>query len=144
MAPFRTVISSAFLSLALLALSPANQSAQAFGGSSYKAEAAILSAGSRAAAISRLRAVPSVGVVNLNIRTVPRFRSNETDVAEYKVSAGKNFSGIKRLRNLHRPRGRRGYFLQRLPQALHSLKAGSSPCPVKVLHLGIDLSIKPF
>jgi hypothetical protein len=99
MAPFRTVISSAFLSLALLALSPANQSAQAFGGSSYKAEAAILSAGSRAAAISRLRAVPSVGVVNLNIRTVPRFRSNETDVAEYKVSAGKNFSGIKRLRN---------------------------------------------
>ena len=99
MAPFRTVISSAFLSLALLAVSPASQSAQAFGGNSYKAEAAILSAGSRAAAISRLRAVPSVGVVNLNIRTVPRFRSSETDVAEYRISAGKNFSGIKRLRN---------------------------------------------
>jgi hypothetical protein len=99
MAPFRTAISSAVLSLALLAVSPVNQPAQAFGGSSYKAEAAILSAGSRVAAISRLRAVPSVGVVNLNIRTVPRFRSNETDVAEYRVSAGKNFSGIKRLRN---------------------------------------------
>jgi len=99
MAPFRTVISSAVLSLALLAVSPANQPAMAFGGNSYKAEAAILSAGSRAAAISRLRAVPSVGVVNLNIRTVPRFRSSETDVAEYRISAGKNFSGIKRLRN---------------------------------------------
>lgn len=99
MAPFRTVISSAVFSLALLAASPANQPAQAFGGNSYKAEAAILSAGSRAAAISRLRAVPSVGVVNLNIRTVPRFRSSETDVAEYRISAGKNFSGIKRLRN---------------------------------------------
>ena len=99
MAPFRTVISSAVISLALLAVSPASEPAQAFGGNSYKAEAAILSAGSRAAAISRLRAVPSVGVVNLNIRTVPRFRSSETDVAEFRISAGKNFSGIKRLRN---------------------------------------------
>lgn len=93
----QTIISTAFLSLALLAVSPANQSALAFG-SSYKADAAILSAGSRAAAIKRLKAVPSVGVVNLNIRTVPRFRSSETDVAEYRISAGKNISGIKRLR----------------------------------------------
>ena len=98
MAPARTYICSAFLSLALLAVSPVNLPAQAFGGSSYKAEAAILSAGSRAAAISRLKSVPSVGVVNLNIRTVPRFRTNATDISEYKVSAGKNFSGIKRLR----------------------------------------------
>jgi hypothetical protein len=98
MAPFRTVISSAFLSLTLLAVSPAHQPTLVFGGSSYKAEAAILSAGSRAAAVKRLRTVPSVGVVNLNLRTVPRFRSNETDVAEYRISAGKNFSGIKRLR----------------------------------------------
>jgi hypothetical protein len=67
-------------------------------GGTYKAEAAILSAGSRAAAISRLKAVPSVGVVNLNIRTVPRFRSDAPDVAEFKVSAGKNFNGIQRLR----------------------------------------------
>ena len=58
-----------------------------------------MSAGSRAAAISRLKAVPSVGVVNLNIRQVPRFRSDVPDIAEFRVSAGKNFSGIKRLRN---------------------------------------------
>jgi hypothetical protein len=67
-------------------------------GGTYKAEAAILSAGSRAAAISRLKAVPSVGVVNLNIRTVPRFRSDAPDVAEFKISVGKNFNGIRRLR----------------------------------------------
>ena len=99
MAPFRTIISSAFLSLALLAMSPINLPAQAFGGSTYKAEAAIMSAGSRAAVISRLKAVPSVGVVNLNIRWMPTIRSDMPDVAEYRISAGKNFNGIKRLRN---------------------------------------------
>ncbi len=99
MAPFRTVISSAFLSLALLAMSPVNQPAQAFGGNTYKAQAAIMSAGSRAPAVSRLKAVPSVGVVNLSIRWVPTLRSDVPDVAEYRVSAGKNISGIKRLRN---------------------------------------------
>ena len=78
---------------------PASLPAQAFGGGdSYKAQAAIMSAGSRAAAISRLKAVPSVGVVNLNIRWVPMFRSDDPDPAEYRISAGKNFSGIKRLR----------------------------------------------
>jgi hypothetical protein len=94
----RTYLSSAFLSLALLAASPANLSAQVFGDSSSKAEAAILSAGSRAAAISRLKSVRSVGVVNLSFRNVPRFRTNAPDVSEFKVCAGKNLGGIKRLR----------------------------------------------
>ena len=93
------VIRAAMFSLAVLTLSPAYLPAQAFGGGAYKAEAAIMSAGSRAAAISRLKAVPSVGVVNLNIRWVPTFRSDMPDVAEYRISAGKNSSGIKRLRN---------------------------------------------
>lgn len=99
MAPFRTIISSAFLGLALLAVSPANLSAQVFGDSSSRSEAAIMSAGSKAAAVSRLKSVPSVGVVNLSFRNVPRFRTNAPDVSEFKVSASKNFSGIKRLRN---------------------------------------------
>ncbi len=93
----RPNFSSVLLSLAFLALSQATLSAQVTD-DAYKAEAAILSAGTRAAAISRLVAVPSVGVVNLSIRTVPRFRSDVTDVAEFKVSAGKNFKGISRLR----------------------------------------------
>jgi hypothetical protein len=95
----RTIITSIFFSLSVLALSPANLSAQVFAGSSYKAEAAILSAGSRAAAISRLKVVPSVGVVNLSFRNVPRFRTNAPDVSEFKISAGKNFAGIRRLRS---------------------------------------------
>jgi hypothetical protein len=96
---FQSVIRSALFGLAVLALSPANLPAVAFGGSTYKAQAAIMSAGSRAGAIASLKAVPSVGVVNLKIRRVPTFRSDMPDVAEYRNSAGKNISGIKRLRN---------------------------------------------
>ncbi len=94
----RPIITSIFFSLSVLALSPASLPTQAFAGDTYKADAAILSAGSRAAAISRLKSVPSVGVVNVNIRYVSRFRDDAHDVAAFKVSAGKNFSGIRRLR----------------------------------------------
>ena len=93
-----TIIRSALFGLAVLALSPLNLPAQAFDGTTYKAEAAIMSAGSRAGAVSRLKAVPSVGVINLNIRRAPRFNSDVTDITEFRVSASKNFSGIKRLR----------------------------------------------
>jgi len=99
MAPLRTVFSSAFLSLALLAVSPANLSAQVFGDSSSRAESAIMSAGSKANAVSRLKSIPSVGLVNLSFRNVPRFRTGAPDVSEFKVSARKNFGGINRLRN---------------------------------------------
>ena len=101
----RSIITSIFFSLSVLALSPASLLTQAFADDTYKADAAILSAGSRAAAISRLKSVPSVGVVNLNIRYVnlnigsmSRFRDDAHDVAAFKISAGKNFSGIRRLR----------------------------------------------
>ena len=94
----RSIITSIFFSLSVLALPPASSPTQAFADDTYKAEAAILSAGSRAAAISRLKSVPSVGVVNLNIRYVSRFRDDAHDVAAFKVSAGKNFGGIRRLR----------------------------------------------
>lgn len=94
----RSIITSIFFSLSVLALSPASLPTQAFADDTYKADAAILSAGSRAAAISRLKSVPSVGVVNLNIRYVSRFRDDAHDVTAFKISAGKNFSGIRRLR----------------------------------------------
>ena len=94
----RSIITSIFLSLSVLALPPASLPTQAFADDTYKAEAAILSAGSRAAAISRLKSVPSVGVVNLNIRYMSRFRDDAHDVTAFKISAGKNFSGIRRLR----------------------------------------------
>lgn len=94
----RSIITSIFFSLSVLALSPASLPTQAFADDAYKADAAILSAGSRAAAISRLKSVPSVGVVNLNIRYMSRFRDDSHDVTAFKISAGKNFSGIRRLR----------------------------------------------
>jgi len=94
----QTIITSIFFSLSVLALVPAIQPAQAFGDSTYKAEAAILSAGSRAPAISRLKAIPSVGVVNLRFRYVPSFRTDDPDVSEFRISASKNFNGIRRLR----------------------------------------------
>lgn len=95
----RTFVRSALFGLAIMALSPMSLPAQAFDGTTYKAEAAIMSAGSRAGTVSRLKAVPSVGVINLNIRRAPRFNSDVPDIAEFRVSASKNFSGIKRLRN---------------------------------------------
>ncbi len=98
MTRFRAWFTSALLAFAVLATAPVSAPAQFFPGSTYKAEAAILSAGSRAAAISRLKKVPSVGVVNLNVRYLPLFRSEAPDVAEFRISAGKNFAGIKRLR----------------------------------------------
>jgi hypothetical protein len=95
----RTIVRPVLFGLAIMALSQSSLPALAFDGTTYKAEAAIMSAGSRAGAVSRLKAVPSVGVINLNIRRAPRFNSDVPDVAEFRVSAGKNFSGIKRLRN---------------------------------------------
>jgi len=95
----QTVIRAALFSLAVLVLSPSNLPAQSFGGSTYKAVAAMMSAGSRAGAVSRLKAVPSIGVVNLKTSRVQKFGSNVSNVAAFRISASKNFSGIKRLRN---------------------------------------------
>lgn len=64
----------------------------------YQAESAMMSAASRAAAIRRLKHVPSVGVVDLRIRTVPRFSDDAVDVSEFRVFAGKYASGIAKLR----------------------------------------------
>ena len=98
MTRIRPLVHAALFGLAVLAVPPSGAQAQVFPDSTYKADAAILSAGSRAAAISRLKKVPSVGIVNLNIRYVPLLRSDAPDVAGFRISAGKNFAGIKRLR----------------------------------------------
>ena len=64
----------------------------------YQAESAILSAGSRAAAVSRLKVVPSVGVIRLRMRTAPTMHSDSPDPAEFEISAAKNMGGIAKLR----------------------------------------------
>jgi hypothetical protein len=95
--------SAAFaIALGLTSLT-AFSTAQAFNSDSISAESAILSAGSRAAAISRIRNVPSVGVINLGFNFSfgfgPRFSdSRSPDPSEFKISAEKNAAGINHLR----------------------------------------------
>jgi hypothetical protein len=85
------------LGLAVLSFSPSYASAQVTDSDVFSAESAILSAGSRAAAISHLRQVPSIGVVNLAFSSKPRFRSKLPDVSEFRISAEKNAAGIHYL-----------------------------------------------
>jgi hypothetical protein len=95
----KTLLAAVLLALAFSPIFPSVSSAQIFGDDSYKAESAILSAGSRAAAASRLRTIPGVGVVNLAFRNTPRFRSDVPDVSEFRISAEKNHAGIGKLRS---------------------------------------------
>ena len=95
----KTAIATVMLALMLSSLSPAISSAQVFNGDTYKAESAIISAGSRAAAVYRIKSVPSVGIINLAFRNTARFRSDVPDVSEYRISSEKHYAGISKLRS---------------------------------------------
>jgi hypothetical protein len=89
------LITAVFLAL----MSPMGATAQVSSTDSYMAEAAIMSAGSRATAIAAVHHVPSLGVVKLDFRTVPRLRNDSVpDVSEFRILSAKNHAGIKRLR----------------------------------------------
>ena len=62
------------------------------------AQVGIMSAGSRAARIAGLRHVPSVTVIDLRFRLVPRMRDDSPEPAELEISAQKNGAGVHRLR----------------------------------------------
>ena len=62
------------------------------------AQVGIMSAGSRAARIAGLRHVPSVTVIDLRFRLVPRMRDDSPEPAELEISAQKNAAGVRRLR----------------------------------------------
>jgi hypothetical protein len=94
----RTHIIALVFGLAVFSLSPICASAQVTESDVFSAESAILSAGSRAAEISQLGQIPSVGVVNLAIRSTPRRNHNIPDVQAFRISAERNFAGIHRLR----------------------------------------------
>jgi hypothetical protein len=62
------------------------------------AYSAIMSAGSRAAQVARLRNVPSVGVVRLDIRRSPAWDNGSIpSIYEYRNLAAKHAGGIARL-----------------------------------------------
>ena len=87
---------------AMLAIAPLPALGGTFAVSSsgaYDAVPAIMSAGSRAAAVKRLKAVPSVGVINLAIRpSILRDDDGGPDYFEIRSSASKNAAGIGKLR----------------------------------------------
>jgi GrpB-like predicted nucleotidyltransferase (UPF0157 family) len=62
------------------------------------AHVGIMSAGSRAAGIAGLRHVPSVTVIDLRFRLVPRMSDDSPEPAELEISAQKNAAGVRRLR----------------------------------------------
>lgn len=73
--------------------------AVSFAASDNGAVPAIMSAGSRAAAVKRLKTVQSVGVVNLAIRpSILRDDDSSPDYFEIRTSASKNAAGIRKLR----------------------------------------------
>jgi hypothetical protein len=93
----------ALLLAGLLAATPTAAIAGGFAmsgsGSGYTGVSAIMSAGSRAAAVKRLKVVPSVGVINLNVRTsILRDSGGGPDYFEIRTSASKNAAGIRKLR----------------------------------------------
>jgi hypothetical protein len=94
----KSILYAILLGVAFSPISTTTSQAQVFAGDTFRAETSIISAGSRASAVSRLKSVPSLGVVNLAFRTVPRFRTELPDVSEYRISAEKNYRGVNKLR----------------------------------------------
>lgn len=86
----------------LLAAFPLSGSAETYAFSNAAASDAVptmMSAGSRAAAVRRLKSVPSVGVVNLAVRpSILRDDSGSPDYFEIRSSANRNAAGIRKLR----------------------------------------------
>lgn len=65
----------------------------------HMAQSAIMSAGTRAAQVARIVSVPSLGVVHLDSRTVPRLSDDSIpDVSEFRIMVQKNHDGIRKLR----------------------------------------------
>ena len=89
----------AFLLAALPAGAASGSFAQVTSSDSYMAESAIMGAGSNAERVASLRDVPSVGVIRLDFRNLPRRRNDSVpDVSEFRILATKQARGIRRLR----------------------------------------------
>jgi hypothetical protein len=66
----------------------------------HMAESAIMLSGTRAAKVAHVSRVPSIGVIRLDVRSVPRFRNDSIpDVSEFRILAEKYSRGIAKLRS---------------------------------------------
>ena len=61
------------------------------------ASSSILMAGKRANQVPGIKKVPSVGVIRLDIPTVPMFRGDIPDWQEYKIMTQRNAAGVAKL-----------------------------------------------
>jgi hypothetical protein len=98
----KTVLSKlSIMALLVMPLSAAPVSARSLLQSGVPVDALIMRAGSTAGKISRINAVPSVGVVNLRHVARPRIYSDSDwdTVDDFRLNIDGNYSGIKRLRN---------------------------------------------
>jgi hypothetical protein len=91
------VVLTAALGVATLAPVSAYAFARVSGIDSSEAQSAILSAGSRAGQVARIRNVPSIGVIDLS--WAPRSLDNGTSatLAEFQIMAQKSAGGIRNL-----------------------------------------------
>ena len=87
------------MALLLLPVSAAPASARTVLHSGAPVEAIIMRAGSTASRVSRIKSVPSVGVVNLHQIAAPRLYSDWDTVDDYRLNIERNYAGIKRLRS---------------------------------------------
>jgi hypothetical protein len=87
----------AILTLPLSATPIQVQSALAGG---VPVDAVIIRSGATAAKVSKIRAVPSIGVVNLRFVAKPRlFADSDFDtIDDYRLTVERNYAGVKRLR----------------------------------------------
>ena len=86
------------MALLLLPVSAAPTSARTILQSGVPVQAIMMRAGATAGRVARIKAVPSVGVVNLRRIAAPRFYSDWDTVDDYRLNIDRNYAGIKRLR----------------------------------------------
>lgn len=96
-------VSIAILSLALLVPTlmpvPALAFARVSNIDSSEAQSAILSAGSRASQISKIRSVPSIGVIDLSFAPRSVDEGTAASYSEFKIMAERNYTGVQKLQH---------------------------------------------
>ena len=63
----------------------------------HMAISAITNAGNRASKVAAIKRVPSVGVISLDYRAVPRFATDVPDPSDFKIMTRKNAAGVAKL-----------------------------------------------
>ena len=63
----------------------------------HMAISAVMNAGNRAAQVPSISKVPSVGIIRLDVPTIPQFSGDIPDWQDFKIMVQKNAAGVARL-----------------------------------------------